>query len=49
MGVYSSSVLIKLYQEAEGKHAYKRSIITSPVSVRVMSASAAIVLVPAMV
>ena len=46
MHIYSSAILIKTYQEAEGKNGYKKSVITSPSSVRVMLASAAIVLVP---
>ena len=40
------AILIKSYQEAEGRNGYKRSIITSPASVRVTSVSVAIVLVP---
>ena len=46
MHIYSLANLNKSYQEAEGKTGYKKMGITSPASVRVMSASAAIVLVP---
>jgi hypothetical protein len=46
MYIYSSAILDKLYQEAEGKNGYKKSFITRPASVRVRSASAAIDLVP---
>jgi hypothetical protein len=45
MHIYSSAILTKSYQEAEGKNGYKKSVITSPASMRVMSASAAIVLI----
>jgi hypothetical protein len=46
MHIYSSAILNKSYQEAERKNEYEKSVITSPASVRVTSASAAIVLVP---
>jgi hypothetical protein len=47
MHIYSSATLNKSYQEAWGKKTgFKKSIITSPASVQVMSASTAIVFVP---
>jgi hypothetical protein len=42
----SSAILNKLYQDVEGIIGYKNLIITSIASMRVMSASAVIVLVP---
>lgn len=44
--IYSSAIFNKSYQEAKGKNAYKKSILTSPASVRATSANAATVLVP---
>jgi hypothetical protein len=43
MHIYSSAILIR---ELRGKSGYKKSVITRAASVRVRSASAAIVLVP---
>lgn len=46
MHIYSLAFFNKFYQEAEGKHGYKKLTIASAASVSVPSASAAIVLVP---
>ena len=46
MLIYASVILNKSYQEAEGKNGYKKSIIIIPALVRVISDSAAIVLIP---
>jgi hypothetical protein len=46
MHIYSSAILNEAYQKAEDKNGYKKSITTCAASVRVTSASAAIVLVP---
>jgi hypothetical protein len=46
MHIFSSAILNKLYQEAEGKNGYKKSTIPCPATARVTPASAAFVLVP---
>jgi hypothetical protein len=46
MYIHTSAILKKSYQEAKGKSEHKKSIITNLASVRVKSATAAIVLAP---